>query len=70
MKSFEQVAHSTECRFNYAIEAGSEGGVSNDLRHVPAKRKKPVRTIRWNSKQRDRIYAIPKGDVREANKAI
>jgi hypothetical protein len=27
MKSLEQIAHSTECRFNYAEETESEGGL-------------------------------------------
>jgi hypothetical protein len=27
MESLEQIAHSTECRFNYAVETESEGGL-------------------------------------------
>ena len=59
MKPLQQVAHSTECRFNYAAEAGSEGGVFNGLQRVPAKNIESVRSVRWNSKECDRIYAIP-----------
>ena len=39
MKSLEQIAHGAECRFNRAVQEGSEGGLFNAVTRTGQERK-------------------------------